>query len=326
MRLKHVVLTMLMAGVFVSSCKKDDDVAPIPTGDYINGILVSNEGPFNTGTGTVNFISNDFETVEDAIYNQVNGQDLGNIVQSIGFDNNNSYIIANVSNKITVVDRNTFVKKAEITEGLTNPRYFVSLDELIYVAHQGGFGQHNAISVIDPGTNEVTTILTVGDVPNSMQVDMEGNLWVLCGGKPSYADQETGGSLLKINRTTNEVISSFDFAATEHPNHLSRNGNDFYYTLNGDVFKFNDSDTSLPTTSELSGLNIYAMTALDNMLYVTDAKDFASNGSLSIYDLRTNLEEKVFEVGISRFIMYLFSLLKFDTHGRIYNGSIFYRR
>jgi len=241
MRINHVIWAMAL-GVAVTACKKDDGIDeenPIVSRAYENGILVSNEGPFNNGTGTVNFISNDLSTTEAAIFNSVNDADLGNIVQSIGFTDDKAYIVANNSNKITVVDRYSFVKEAEITEGINNPRYFVQANGMgyvtnwgdtsdesddfiavinlqtnvveksiavvlgpeevkvrngkIYVAHQGAFGQNNKITVIDSSTNEVATVITVGDVPNSLQFDSSGDLWVLCGGKPAF----TGISIRK---------------------------------------------------------------------------------------------------------------------------------
>lgn len=345
MRIKNAIWALAL-GVLITACENDDNVPeiPIPSGDYIDGILVSNEGPFNNGTGTVNFISNDFSTEEEAIYNTVNNADLGNIVQSIGFTDDSAYVIANVSNKITVVNRYTFEKEAEITEGLNNPRFFAlangkgyvtnwgdTADETddfiaiidlqtntvdgtisvvlgpeeiavqgdkIFVAHQGAFGQNDKVSVIDSNTNEVSTVITVGDVPNSMQFDSAGNLWVLCGGKPAFTGDETAGSIYKIDTSSNSTIGALDFVSTEHPNHLSRNGNDFYYSLGGAVYKLADTATSVSTTSNFNGLSIYAMTTLNDKLYITDAKDFASKGALIIYDLSTNAEVQSFEVGI----------------------------
>ena len=85
MRINNVIWALAL-GVFITACENDDNaVEPMPSGDFLDGILVSHEGPFNNGTGTVTFISNDLEAQEDAIYNRVNNEDLGNIVQSIGF-------------------------------------------------------------------------------------------------------------------------------------------------------------------------------------------------------------------------------------------------
>lgn len=344
MRIKNAILALAI-GIVINACSKDNALGVLNlSNDYADGILISNEGPFNNGTGTVTFISDDLTMIENAIFKKENAEDLGNIVQSIGFTEERAYIIANVSNKINVVNRNSFEKEAEITTGLNNPRYFVSANgkgyvtnwgdtaddtddfvaivdlttntiegsiavelgpeeilvknDKIYVAHQGAFGQNNKISVIDSSTNEVATVITVGDVPNSMQLDATGNLWVLCGGKPSFTGDETAGAIYKIDTLTDTVSGSLNFAATEHPNHLISSGSDFYYSLNGGVYRLSDMATTLPVTSEFTGLNVYAMVANDNKLYVTDAKDFASNGSLTIYDLGTTVELSTLEVGI----------------------------
>lgn len=345
MRLKNVV-SVLALGLTIIACDNDDvkDLEPLVVGDYQSGILVSNEGPFSNGTGTVSFISEDLETVENTIYNKVNNEDLGNIVQSIGFTDDKAYVVANNSNTIAVVDRFTFEKEATIATGLINPRYFISVNgkgyvtnwgdtgdetddfiaiinletnsvegtipvdfgpeeiinnsNTIYVAHQGAFGQNNKVSVIDAGTNEVSTTITVGDVPKAIQLDASNNLWVLGSGKPSFSGEETAGSLSKINTTTNEVESSLEFTTTEHPNHLGYDGTNLYYTLDGAVYSIATSATSVPTEKAFDGVGTYAMTVKDGRLYSTDAKDFASNGSLSIYDLNTKEEVKTFELGI----------------------------
>ena len=67
MRFKNVV-SVLALGLSIVACDNDDvkDLKPLVVGDYQSGILVSNEGPFSNGTGTVSFISDDLETVENA--------------------------------------------------------------------------------------------------------------------------------------------------------------------------------------------------------------------------------------------------------------------
>ncbi len=344
MRFKNVV-SVIALSFLIGACDSGiKSLDPIFVGDYASGILVSNEGPFNNGTGTVSFIPDDLSSAENGIYKKVNNTDLGNVVQSIGFDENRAYVIANVSNTITVVDRSTFGKIAEISEGLNNPRYFLALEgkgyvtnwgdpnditddfvaminlttntvegtipvdfgpeeivsrqRTIYVAHQGGFGQNNKVSVIDGNTDEVSTTIEVGDVPKAMQLDAVGNLWVLSAGKPSFSGEETAGSLSKINTSTNQVESSIDFTTIEHPNHLGYDGANLYYTLDGAVYSIPTSATELPTEKAFDGVGTYAMTVRDGRLFTTDPKDFASNGSLSIYDLNTKEEVKTFELGI----------------------------
>tara|TARA_R110002051_G_scaffold18968_2_gene53785 strand:+ start:720 stop:1775 length:1056 start_codon:yes stop_codon:yes gene_type:complete len=343
MKIRNVFFPLLIIGLSWS-CSNDDEEIQEPMGDYANGILVSNEGPFSNGTGTVTFISEDLSVVNNGIYKMTNDEDLGNVVQSIGFTENEAFIVANVSNKINVVNRYTFEKIASITDGLNNPRYFIEAngkgyvtnwgdtadetddfvaiinlqnytvegtisvilgpeailakDNTVYVAHQGAWGQNNKVSVINTTSNELIKTLTVGDVPNSMQLDASGNLWVLASGKPAYTGDETAGVLTKINTGTNEVDNSFQFETTQHPSSLNLDGGILYYRLGDTVFEQSLSATSLNMETVLEGVSFYTMVVNNGRLYGTDAGDYASNGTLTVYDLNTELTIKALTVGI----------------------------
>lgn len=337
------LLLLSFATMFLISCSSDDDTTQgeqIPA-DYEKGILITNEGPFNNGSGTITYISQDYSVVSQNIYRNVNGTDLGNIVQSMGFRNDNAYIVVNNSNKIMIANRYTFKSVDSIVTGINYPRYFigtagskgyvtnwgdpndnsddyvavvdlrtnvisstipvafgpekmVSHNNKIYVAHQGGYGQNNLISVISG--NSVESTITVGSVPNSMVVS--GNdLYVLCGGTPSYAGTETAGSLVKINLSTGAVVETSNFGTTEHPTSLTADGNNLLYSLNGKVYKLNTSSIALPGTDIIQGF-FYSLEAKDGKLYATNAGDFASKGSLKIFDLSTNQEIQDFQTGI----------------------------
>ncbi|WP_157417810.1 DUF5074 domain-containing protein [Aequorivita capsosiphonis] len=340
--MKKLLLLSLTTLLFISCSSDDDNTSSeyIPD-DYEKGVFITNEGPFNNGSGTITYISEDYSTVAQSIYKSVNGFDLGNIVQSMGFENDNAYIVVNNSNKIMVANRYTFESVDSIKTDIASPRHFigasgtrgyvtnwgdpndnsddfvavldlrsnevvttipvdfgpekmVSHNTKVYVAHQGGYGQNNLVSVISGISVEKT--ITVGDVPNSMVVS--GNeLYVLCGGTPSYAGTETSGSLVKIDLLTETVTDTFNFATTDHPTNLTADGNNLFYSLNGKVYKVNTSSVTLPGTGIIDGL-FYALKAKDGKLYATDAGDFASKGSLKIFDLSTNQEIQDFQTGI----------------------------
>ena len=345
------VTTLLLLAMFAfTSCETDDSLDPIneddgitePLGDFENGILITNEGPFGTGTGTVSFISNDLATVQSSIFNTVNGTDLGNIVQSMAFDGDNGYIVVNNSHLIKVVNRYTFEEVTTIDAGLENPRFFVAAGNFgyvtnwgdpfvetddfiavidlttntvtatipvgfgpeklvyngdkIYVAHKGGFGQNNIISVIDPEGNTVESTIDVGFVPNSLVLSGP-DLWVLSGGKPEFTGDETAGSLAKINIDGTGPSNTFDFSISQHPEHLSINGADLYYNLDGNVFKMNVADTELSTDGIIAGF-FYAMAINEGKLFATDAVDFASDGTLTVFDLIDNSEITTLTVGL----------------------------
>ncbi|TVZ09442.1 hypothetical protein JM80_1968 [Cellulophaga sp. RHA_52] len=343
MNMKGKIASLLALGVLIISCESDDNSVDLPKGEYDNGILITNEGAFSGGTGTVDYISDDYSVTESSIYNKVNNENLGTIVQSIGFNGEEAYIVANVSNKISIVNRNTFEKLGEITTGLNNPRYFavsngkgyvtnwgdtadenddyiaiinlssfaiegtipvvlgpeklLAQNNILYVAHSGAYGTNNKVSVINTINDEVSRTIDVGDVPNSMQIE-DGYLWVLASGKPSYLGEETGGVLSKISLRDYADIINYNFGVTEHPGSLGIDDEEFYYGLGGAIYKMNIEDTELPTTAYIENISYYNMTIYDDKMYVTDAKDYASNGSVSIYDLETKELEQTFDVGL----------------------------
>ena len=340
--MKNYFLSLAFLGLLLASCTSyDDNLSDTIPADYEKGILITNEGPFNNGSGTITFISEDFSTVEQKIYRTVNGSDLGNIVQSMGFTDSRAYIVVSNSQKIMIADRYTFQKKDSIVTGLENPRYFASLGQnsgyvtdwgdpldnnddyvalidlrtntitstipvpfgpekilnhggKIYVAHQGGYAHNNLISVISG--NSVEHTITVGDVPNSMVV-VGDFLYVMGNGKPDYSGNETSGSITKINLVSNEVVETYDFGTTDHPSGLTADGAQLFYNLNGKVYKINPNSIDLPGTPIIDG-SFYAMEARNGKLYATDAKDFASRGSLYVYDLSNNQQIRDIQTGI----------------------------
>lgn len=339
--MKKIILSLIVIVLF--GCSSDDNNAPTitPFGDYANGILVLNEGPFSNGSGDITYISNDYGTVEQNVFRNVNGSELGNVVQSMGFQNDNAYIVVNNSQKIMIANRYTFRAVDSITTGLVNPRYFVSpnatkayvsnwgdpnddnddfiavLDlrtnqitttvpvpfgpekilyhnSKLYVAHKGGYGQNNKISVITG--NSVSKTIIVGDVPSIMAV-ADNYLYVLCEGTPSYAGVETAGSLVKIDLATDEVVSNISFGTDEHPSAMTIDAEDLYYQLDGHVYKMKLANLAVSTTPIFDGI-FYSLEAKDGKLYATNAKDYNSNGSLTIFDLSSQQQIQEFQTGI----------------------------
>lgn len=341
MKISKFLLSIFLLSVLLVSCD-DDDEPQLPKGDYENGILITNEGPFGSGSGSVTYISDDFSTSQNNIYKTVNSEDLGNILQSLTFNNESAYLIANVSNRLVKVNRYTFEKEVATIENLNNPRYsavengklyvtnwgdtssneddyvaifdaetlvyessisvdfgpekVIALGDYIYVAHQGAYGYNNKISVISADSNTVIKTIEVGDIPKSLVIDNSNNLWVLCGGKPSYSGSETFGTLDKINTSTNELATSFDFVDS-HPSNLSYTNGNLYFQNNSGVYEMATSSSALPSTSKIDDSG-YSVVANDNYIYVTDSKDYASSGEVRIYNLDSKQLENTISTGI----------------------------
>ncbi|HUH26819.1 DUF5074 domain-containing protein [Gelidibacter sp.] len=325
--LNNLVLALSLL-VLSFSCSSDDDNHQQEfLSHYEKGILITHEGNFSGGFGTVSYVSNDLSTVENNIFSNVNGRTLGAVAQSMAFNGDLAYIIINGSNQIEVVNRYTFESVATIDSGLSNPRYMtisngkgyvtnwgdftpsdddyvavidlnlnkvististsylpeelVAKDNKVYVA-TGIFGNGNKVDVINSMTDQLELSITVGNSPNSLQFDSNGNLWVL-----------SSENLIKIDRSTNTVLQTINFVEEiASPSYLSFDSGNFYMYASGSVYKMNESSTTFPTTPEFSNTNFYGMNVRNGSLYGVDAGNFSSNGSLKVYDLSSNTETK----------------------------------
>lgn len=352
MKINKFLMLALAAVTFFTSCTSDDDVNEIPEerGDYANGIFVLNEGNFNSGNSTVSFVDENLEEITHSIFSLENsGAALGDTGQSMGFYEDYAFIVVNVSNKIEVVDRNTFERIATIETGLENPRYIafsnghayvtnwgdgenpdddyvavidavgfevvenisvvdgperiISGDEMIYVAHAGRTTQNNRISVIDAGTNSVTEMLTVGDVPNDLEIE-DGHLWVTSGGIPAWTGMETAGRISKISLASYETVQEYNFPdATYHPANLEIENGLVYYTLGNAVYTFNENEESLPESEfmvldEVEILNGFEVR--NNRIYaVSTNSSYTGDGDLYVYDATSGSLIAPFETGIN---------------------------
>lgn len=239
-------------------------------------------------------VSNKIEVVNRYTFESVSTIDTGlSNPRYIAFANGKGYVTnwgdgtVATDDYLAIIDLETNTLIAENIPVEEGPEKIVATGNAVYVAHQGGYSQNNIVSVINAETNDFVTSITVGDVPSSLQLDAEGNLWVLSSGKAAWTGEETAGQLAKINIADNSV-TSIDFEVTEHPKFLAIENGTLYYYMAGSFYKMDSSATTLPTTAEITGLSFYGMAVHDSVLYGVDAADFTSNGSLVAYSLSSN--------------------------------------
>jgi len=241
----QVLVILFSITIMWTSCSKDEDPEEMEMemeiqerGAYTDGILVSNEGPFGNGTGTVTHISEDLSVTSESIFNAVNGQDLGNVVQSIGFNGTDAYIVANVSNTITVVDRNTFLSKATITDGLSNPRYFISVNNKGYVSNWGDTADEtdDYIAIIDLNTSTVSGTIPVELGPELM-VSNDNTLYVAQQGAFGQNNKVT-----VINTATDEIEAVIGVG--DVPNSMVFDADENLWVLGGGKPSFTGSETA----------------------------------------------------------------------------------
>jgi len=207
MKLNKLAILALSIVLIFTSCSNDDDSTTpvVPLGDYENGIIITEEGNFTNGTGSISFVSNDLEYVENTVYENVNGETLGNLVQSMAFDGNLGYIIENGSNALKVVNRYTFQVITTISSGLDNPRYMTVVNGKGYITNWGDGTDttDDYVAVLDLNSNTITSNIAVSEGPEQ----------VLVNANKLYVSHKGGHNVNNVVSVINTIDSSLETIA-----------------------------------------------------------------------------------------------------------------
>lgn len=181
------------------------------------------------------------------------------------------------------LETNTITGTIPVAEGVER---IITHNGKLYAAHQGGYGFGNTVSVIDPVTNTVQSVLTVGDIPNRLLVK-DNSLFVLCGGKPSWSGAETDGSLVEINLADNSTTATTALTGLHPANLAIDSENHLYFSSDAQVYSTTLSNiegyTQIITLTPQGAYGIYGMDVIDDKLYIADAGNYVSPGTAFIY-------------------------------------------
>ena len=216
---RGIVMLLAVCSFVLWSCDDEDNQ---PAGEFENGVFVINEGNFQDADGSISFINPDDGSVKHDLFGSVNnGLALGDVVQSMTIEGDLSYVVVNNSYKIEVVNASSFVSEYTI-QGLSLPRYFVTLDGKGYVTEWVNYTDpgrvkvidleshtavdsittdygaenilaydgllyvsnnfSNTVSVIDPAEGKVIKTIEVGSGPGTLLLDSDEMIWVICAG------------------------------------------------------------------------------------------------------------------------------------------------
>lgn len=336
MKFNKLFLLVLFSSLFFVSCDPEEDATPFYTskGTYDSGVLVLNEGNFQTPTASISYISFDLNTYTNNIYGLANGTSLGDTGQSIGFNNDLAYIVVNNSDKIEVVNRYTMLKVGTISTGLDSPRYIAFANGKGYVTNWGNpFGTSPIaafVAVINLTNNTVESKIQVANDPEKI-IESNGKLYV------AHDNYANGNTISIINAATNMLVGS-PITVESGPNSLTvKNG--FLWVscsgkgswpvaadeTSGKVFKI-DMATNLIS-------KIYAFTSAENHVdkfQIQDENAFFTKGS-SVYKLPldqvsttistnpifTTTAEYIYGFGISNTKAYIADGGSFTSNGKV---------
>lgn len=218
--------------------------------------------------------------------------------RDIVFYKNNAYV-SSYDGTVAVIDTASLAVSQYITVG-RNPEQLAVANGKLYVANSGGLDYPNydkTVSVINLSTLAVTKTITVVVNPQNVVADNYGNVYVLSAG-----DYNTiPSSLAIIDDNTDVIKSQTNFDGSN----MSIQGDNIYFiTSTGKIKIYNAKTQSVSSTSFITdGTTIatpYCVAAdvSTGEVFVTDAKDYTSNGTLYAFD-KTGKKEYSVTVGIN---------------------------
>ncbi|MGK0389747.1 MAG: hypothetical protein ACI94Y_002492 [Maribacter sp.] len=238
---KHLFgFLILFITIAFMSCGEDNSTDN--SGRYEKGIFIVNEGQFGVGNGSISYYDDEADSTALEIFQAINNRPLGDVVQSISFHNDYAYIVVNNSNKVEVVNANTFEEVATIS-GLVLPSHFMGInDNKGYVSQWGWNGKSGSIQIIDLNSNMVIdSIVTGSSGPNKMYMF---NDKVYVGHNGGFGFDESFFIVNPVNDAIIETIST-----NYNPDEMAIDANGNLWVLSKGYFDFitNDSYTAFLT-------------------------------------------------------------------------------
>jgi DNA-binding beta-propeller fold protein YncE len=198
-------------------------------------------------------------------------------------DEQKAYVSDLSSSKITIVNPDDFTIMGKIEIGRSSEEMLKIGDE-VFVANWSAYNQsktNNQVMVVNVLPDILVDSITVGIEPNSMVIDKNGHLWVLCSG--GFQNVEKPG-LWEISPAERKVIQTIQFPnINSSPTALEINKEgDVLYYINNAVFRMSITDSKIPDAPFIQGIAELpyhlAVSPQTNDIYLTDALDYTRNG------------------------------------------------
>jgi YVTN family beta-propeller protein len=193
-----------------------------------------------------------------------------------------AYVTSMYSDSVIIVNLNNNTVSGYIDMRRSSESVIITGDKAYVSNWVGG----HEIMVIDNITDKVIDSIEVGIEPESMVLDQNNMLWVLCNGGWT---RENFAELDGINTTTDAIEKHIVFPdIQESPSclRIDGSGETLYYLENG-VRKMSIASSQVPAEAFIpqSGHYFYKLgiNPASNDVYVTDAVDYQQNGYLLFY-------------------------------------------
>lgn len=212
--------------VFLFSCKKKVAPEDINYGStFSNGIMVLNEGLFNQNNSSISWINLAKETVNNEVFEQKAGRELGDTGNDMKRYGNKIYIVVNVSSTVEILDARdgSPIRQIQMVEGGVpkQPRSITFYQNKAYVSCYDGY-----VDVIDTASLVVEDRIQVGANPEELVVSL-GKLFVANSGGLNYPNVDSTVSVVDLS--SQSEITKITVGKNPGPMEVDQNGN--VYTI-----------------------------------------------------------------------------------------------
>lgn len=218
--------------------------------------------------------------------------------RDVAFYKNNAYITS-YDGTVAVIDTSALTVNQYITVG-RNPEQLAVANGKLYVANSGGLGYpnfDNTVSVINLATLTVTKTLTVAANPQNVAADAYGNVYVSSAGDYSTVKP----SLAVIDDVADAVKTQNNFDGSSM---VIQGDNLYFITSTGKIIVYSVKSQTVTNANFISDGTVIttpysiAVDSTTGEVFVTDAKNYSSNGTLFAFD-KTGKKEYSVTVGIN---------------------------
>ena len=201
-----------------------------------------------------------------------------------------AYVSDLIGTNLWIINPKDMSHTGSIEMGKTTEK-MVQVGNELYVSNWSNYYvpgmEKNSVQVVDINNDVKVAQITVGKEPNSLAVDKNGHVWVLCEGATWEADGENP-TLWEINPMLKTADKRYEFDGMASALKTNPTGDCFYLIYNNEVRRIDIATLALSESFRIvapDGGTFYnmAVNPQNGDLYVTDAKNYMMNGTVYRY-------------------------------------------
>lgn len=221
---------------------------------------------------------------------------------------NKAYVSDLIGTNLWIVNPQTMTHTGTIAMGKTTEK-MVQVGNELYVSNWSTYyidptthDSYTTVQVVDLNNDVKVAEIEVGKEPNTMAVDKNGHIWVLCEGRSWDYGYGENPSLWEIDPMLKTASKRYEFDGTAMVVRANAAGTALFLLYNNEVRRFDLATLSLSETFRITAnpegwFYNMAVNPDNGDIYVADAKNYMNNGTVYRYS-EDGLLLTSFEVGI----------------------------